>query len=157
MRKRTGAALAALAIIGSIPFTASPSAASDWGGDGSPTNCSNAYTVKSKAIYGSRGALKGKVIGSVQLRWSWGCHGNWSRVVLYGGMYSNRVTVEQQVRSEGRAAGANDSVVPGSAGASAWTPYLRLKNSASRACAQAWVSSDFGTLNFHTNGAEVCA
>ncbi|MEU4568967.1 hypothetical protein [Micromonospora sp. NPDC023956] len=97
-------------------------------------------------------------IGELQLRWSWSCHGNWSRVLMYGGMYSSPVTVEQIVESEGRRAGSLDHEVrTGSGGTSAWSPYLRLVNSQSTACVQAWLSSDFGTLNFHTNGARVCA
>jgi hypothetical protein len=66
-------------------------------------------------------------------------------------------TVEQIVESEGKRAGATDWVTPGSGGATAWTRYVRLANSESPACVQAWLSSDFGTLNFHTNGARVCA
>ena len=137
--------------------SAVPAHATDWGGNGDPQTCASPITVATAGIYGSRGNLIGKKIGELQLRWSWSCYGNWARVVLYGGNYPNSVTVEQVVSSEGRSAGANDVVVPGGGGATAWTPYLRLANSQSTACVQVWASSDFGTLNFHTNGAKVCA
>ena len=97
-------------------------------------------------------------MGWVQLRWSNMCYANWSRVVLVGtGAYLNIVNVEQRITAEGRAAGANDQVRPYPNGSITWTPYLRLANSSSYACAQAWLSSDFGTLNYHTNGGKVCA
>ncbi len=159
-RTQTRLRLLAAAILLPVLLMVNTTSASavDWGGNGNPaTSCPNGYTVKSAPLVGTRGPTAGKVIGHVQLRWSWACGGNWSRVVLYGGMYTNSVTVEQIVESEGRRAGAYDRVTPGSSGTSAWTPYLRLANSQSRACAQAWASSDFGTLNFHTVGARVCA
>jgi hypothetical protein len=137
--------------------TAAPVSAADAGGDGNASACTNGYTVKSAPIYGSRGVTAGKVIGEVQLRWSYACAGNWSRAVIYGGMYTSPVTVQQSIEAEGRYATSNDRVFTGTSGTSAWTPYLRLKNSQSRACATVHLSSDFGTLNFHTNGASVCA
>jgi len=134
-----------------------PVAAADWGGNGSPTVCTDGYTVAQQPIYGTRGPTKGVLLGWVQLRWSNMCYANWSRVVLIGtGAYRDAVTVEQQIRAEGRAAGANDLVRPYPNGSITWTPYLRLANSASYACAQAWLSSNFGTLNYHTNGGQVC-
>lgn len=148
--------VALVTAFGAVPATSA--SATDWGGDGNPNvSCPGGYTVKAANIYGTRGVTKGKIIGQVQLRWSSTCRGQWSRVVLYGGLYTNYVTIEQIVQSEGRTAGANDRVLHGTAGNSTWTPYLRLADSRSRACAQAWVSSDFGTLNFHTNGAQVCS
>lgn len=97
------------------------------GGDGSPSSCKDPYTVASTPLYGERGPTRGEIIGHLELRWSNECHANWSRVILYGGMYSDPVTVEQNIWAEGRAA-----------------------------CIQAWVSSDFGTPNFHTVGARFC-
>ena len=156
---RWKAALATLAlgiVLPLLPATAAQAA--DWGGDGNPTSCSGGYTVASQTIYGSRGSLNGVAIGQLELRWSWACHANWGRVVLYGGMgYSDPVTIEQSISSEGRSAGANDYLTVPSGGTSAWTPYLRLANSSSTACVTAHVSSNFGTLNFHTNGASFCA
>ncbi|MBW4701958.1 hypothetical protein [Micromonospora sp. RL09-050-HVF-A] len=152
------AAVTAILAAGTIILTGAAAAqATDSGGDGSPTGCSQTSTVATVPIHGSRGALAGKAIGELQLRWSWSCHGNWSRVVLYGGMYSNPVTVEQVVESEGRRASAYDpNLLTGAGGTSAWSPYIRLANSQSTACVQAWLSSDFGTLNYHTNGARFC-
>ncbi|GAA3001721.1 hypothetical protein [Actinokineospora diospyrosa] len=157
--RRAAKALIAVSVVGAVSLMgAAPAQASDWGGDGDSAGCASPITVATTAITGSRGKLAGKTIGELQLRWSWSCHGNWSRVVLYGGMYSTPVTVEQIVESEGRRAGSTDhNLRTGSGGTSAWTRYLRLANSQSRACAQAWLSSDFDTLNYHTNGARVCA
>jgi hypothetical protein len=153
----TGIGMAAVLAVGGLA-SAAPAQAADWGGNGDPSSCTDAQIAASKPIYGTRGPTAGKVIGQLQLRWSWACHGNWSRVVLYGGMYTSPVTIEQRIEAEGRSAGANDyNVRTGTAGTSAWTPYLRLSNSQSTACAQVWLSSDFGTLNYHTNGARVCA
>lgn len=156
-RALAGISTAAVLAFGGLA-SATPAHAADWGGNGDPSTCTNAITAASKPIYGTRGPTAGKVIGQLQLRWSWSCHGNWSRVVLYGGMYTSPVTIEQRIEAEGRSAGANDyNVKTGTGGTSAWTPYLRLANSQSTACAQVWLSSDFGTLNYHTNGARVCA
>jgi hypothetical protein len=158
LRKAAAAAVVLTCTLGSLAIGAAPAQAADWGGNGNSANCANPITVASTPIYGSRGRTAGLVIGQLQLRWSWACHGNWSRVVLYGGMYSSPVTIEQRVESEGRSAGATEyGVRTGSAGTSAWTPYVWLANSQSTACAQVWLSSDFDTLNFHTNGARVCA
>jgi hypothetical protein len=152
----TGIAVAAVLAVGGLA-AAAPAQAADWGGNGDPSACTNAYTVKSVPIYGSRGITQGKVIGWLELRWSSSCYANWARVLLSGGLYSSPVAVEQSVRAEGRGAGANDNLgrLP-AGGTSAWTPYLRLADSRSTACVSASVSSDFGTLNYHTNGASFC-
>ncbi|OZD68900.1 hypothetical protein CH263_08350 [Rhodococcus sp. 06-1059B-a] len=138
-------------------FGAAPAQAGDVGGDGDARTCANAYTVASTPLVGSRGPTKGKVIGQLELRWSWACHANWSRVVLYGKMYTSPVTIVQDVKAEGRSASSDDhQLQTGSAGTSAWTRYLRLANSQSTACVSTSVSSDFGTLNYHTVGARLC-
>lgn len=128
----------------------------EWGGDGSPSSCKDPYTVASTPLYGERGPTRGEIIGHLELRWSNECHANWSRVILYGGMYSDPVTVEQNIWAEGRAAGDTDFIEIGKSGTSAHTPMLTLRDSRSAACIQAWVSSDFGTPNFHTVGARFC-
>lgn len=152
------AATAIVAAGAVILLGTAPAQASSFGGDGDPSGCASPITVATAGVYGSRGHLAGLQIGQLQLRWSWSCHGNWSRVIMYGGMYASPVTVEQTVESEGRRAGSTDfNVRTGSGGTSAWSPYLRLANSQSTACVQVWLSSDFDTLNFHTNGARVCA
>jgi len=156
-RRRATILLTAVSAIAMVMTAAAPAHAIDWGGDGDSATCDSPFTVVSKPIYGSRGNLIGKKIAELQMRWSWSCHGNWSRVVLDGGNYPDMVTVEQVVESEGKNARSVDSVTPGSGGATAWTRYVRLANSESYACVQAWLSSDFGTPNFHTNGARVCA
>lgn len=130
--------------------------ANDWGGDGDPSSCKDPYTVASTPLYGERGPTRGEIIGHLELRWSNECHANWSRVILYGGMYSDPVTIEQNIQAEGKAAGATDFVEIEKPGTSAHTPMLILNNSKSAACVQAWVSSDFGTPNFHTVGARFC-
>ena len=128
------------------------------GGDGDPSGCASPVTYASTPIYGSRGSLAGVKLGELQLRWSWSCYANWSRVVLYGNTNRSSVTVEQVVQVEGRSTSESDfQVATFAQGATRWTPYLRVASSASVTCAQAWVSSDFGTQNFHTNGARVCA
>jgi hypothetical protein len=157
LRRRTRVLAVTVVAAATTLVTAGPAHASDWGGDGDPTTCSNVITVKTAPIYGSRGPTAGKQIGELQLRWSWGCSGNWSRVVLWGGMYSSQVTVEQSVSAEGRSAGATNYVYTGSGGTSAWTPYVRLANSSSTACVSATLSSDFDTLVFHSNGASFCS
>lgn len=130
--------------------------ANDWGGDGDPSSCKDPYTVASTPLYGKRGPTRGEIIGHLELRWSNECHANWSRVILYGGMYSDPVTIEQNIQAETKAAGAMDFVKIGKPGTSAHTPMLILNDSKSAACVQAWVSSDFGTPNFHTVGARFC-
>lgn len=156
-RRGARALLALIAAGATVSAGMAPAQATDWGGDGDSAKCEQATTVVATPIYGSRGNLAGKKIAEVQLRWSPTCYGNWSRVVLDGNNYSDDVTVEQVVQSEGREARSVDTVHPGSTGVTAWTKYLHLANSQSPACAQAWLSSNFGTLNYHTNGARVCA
>jgi hypothetical protein len=158
MLKRWSIALVAAVTLLVSFVTAAPAHALDQGGDGDPMSCANAYTVKSAPIYGVRGPVKGVLLGYVEIRWSSPCGANWSRVIIYGsGAYSNWVTVDQEIDSEGRTAHSVDTVKPGLSGSTTWTRYLRLQNSQSRACAYASLSSDFGTLNFHTVGASVCA
>jgi hypothetical protein len=131
--------------------------ADDQGGDGDPRGCTDAYVAASRPINGERGPTSGKVIGQLELRYSASCQANWSRVVLYGGMYSSPVTVEQEVTAEGRDARSSDfNLRTGSSGVASWTRYLRLNNPQSQACVRTSVSSDFGTLNFHTVGADFC-
>jgi hypothetical protein len=153
-KKTLIAAGAALVLAVSV---AVPANATDTGGNGSPSGCAGAYTVKSATIYGSRGTTAGKPIGQVQMRWSQSCYGNWTRVVLYGGLYKSPVNIVEEIDSEGRSAMADDTVKMTASGVTAWTPLLKLAHSQSAACSYATVSSDFGTLNYHTNGASVCA
>ena len=141
-----------------LAVTATPAHAAGWGGDGDPQGCAGAYTARSAPIYGTRGATKGVKIGEVQLRWSTPCYAAWSKVVLYGNTFHSPATVEQRIESEGRRAGVTDSnLYPWYVGTSTWTPYLRLRDYRSLACAYASVSSDFDTVSYHTNGAHVCA
>lgn len=150
------AVLTIAAVLMTVLGTA-PAHATDSGGDGSPTGCANSYTVASRQIVGTRGVTAGKVIGYLELRWSSACYANWSRVVLLGGLYSSPVTVHQEVRAEGRTAMSDDyGIRTGTGGTTAWTRYLRLRNSASTACVTTSVSSDFNTLNFHTVGTSFC-
>lgn len=150
-------AAVSLAMTLAVTLGSAHARADDRGGDGDPRNCANAYAVASRPITGSRGPTNGKVIGQLELRYSASCQANWSRVVLYGRMYSTPVTIEQEINSEGRSAQSSDfNLRTGTNGVSSWTRYLRLNNPQSRACVRTSVSSDFGTLNFHTNGANFC-
>lgn len=131
--------------------------AEDRGGDGDPRSCANAYVAASRPIVGSRGPTAGKVIGQLELRYSAVCQANWSRVVLFGRMYPSPVTIEQEIKAEGRTALSTDfNLRNGDGGVASWSRYIRLNNPQSQACVRASVSSDFGTLNFHTNGASYC-
>jgi hypothetical protein len=154
-RWKIAAAAVVLGVVLPLVVTASAQA-TDTGGDGSPTGCAGAYTVASAPIYGQRGSTAGQVIGQLELRWSTSCYGNWARVVLYGGLYSSPVNVEQFVSAEGRTASANDTFYVPAGGTTAWTPYLRLANSQSTACVQVSVSSDFDTLNYNSVGTSFC-
>ncbi|MEU4396838.1 hypothetical protein [Kribbella sp. NPDC023855] len=84
LRRRT--IVTALVAAAATVVTATPAHASDWGGDGWPTDpaCSNVTTVKT-----TPSPTMGKQIGEPQLRWSWGCYRNWSRVLLWGNMYTS--------------------------------------------------------------------
>ncbi len=149
--------VAACVLVFAANLSSALARAEDQGGDGDATTCVEPYAVASRPIVGERGSTAGKVIGNLELRWSWSCHANWSRVVLYGGMYSSPVTVEQEINAEGRVSRSGDyNVRTGASGTAAWTRYLRLSKSESTACVSAHVSSDFGTLNFHTVGANFC-
>lgn len=130
------AAIVALSGALAVGVAAPPAKAADWGGNGNPaTACPGGYTVAQRSLVDNRG----RTIGRLELRWAWSCHGNWSRVVIYGGL-NTTVTIGQSVHSEGRAAGADDRPYAGASGTSAWSPYLRLANSNSRACVYTDVS-----------------
>lgn len=156
MFRRTVSAAVASALI-AVAMSSPAVARADQGGDGDPRGCAGAYVVASRPLTGDRGPTRGKVIGYLELRWSSPCHANWARVVLFGGMYSSVVTLEQEITVEGRTARAGDyQIKTGKNGTSAWTPYVRLNNPKSTACVSAWASSDFDSLNFHTVGAHFC-
>jgi hypothetical protein len=128
------------------------------GGDGDPSGCANAYTVKSAPIYGERGVTAGRQIGVLELRYSAACRANWSRVVLYRQSFSSPVLITQDLNTEGRWTTTSDfGLSVQNSGVTAWGRYVRLKNVNSTACVQTWISSDFGTLNYHTVGARLCA
>lgn len=143
-----------------LPSVAMAASSTYQGGDGDPSGCASAYTVKSAPIYGQRGITAGKQIGVLELRYSAACRANWSRVTLYQQNFSgsNPILIQQDLNTEGRWTTSSDydlSVRNGSV--TAWGRYIRLNNVNSTACAQTWVSSNFGTLNYHTVGARVCA
>ena len=150
------AALTLLSLTITAALFSPQAAAREWGGDGLPSNCGNSWTVKSVPIKGNKGRVDGQIIGTLELRWSEDCHANWSRVTLYGGLYSDDVTVEQEIFSEGRSATSIDFVHPGTSGTVTWTPMIRLENRDSTACVITWVSSDFGTPVFGTTGERFC-
>ncbi|ALE05558.1 hypothetical protein AL755_08785 [Arthrobacter sp. ERGS1:01] len=154
-----GMVAASFGVLSAVPAQAASS--TSFGGNGDPSGYSNAMTVesvKSVGIYGQRGVTMGKEIGKLEIRWSLGCYGNWARVVLYSQSFPSPVTIEQTIAAEGRQAGSTAfGVSIRNTTASAWTPYLRLANSQSTACANAWLSSDFGTPNIHTVRAGLCA
>lgn len=153
-------ALAGVAIVVSgVAIPSSAMASSTYqGGDGDPSGCANAYTVRSAPIYGQRGVTAGLQIGVLELRYSSACRANWSRVVLYQQSFSSPILIQQDLNTEGRWTTSSDydlSVRNGSV--TAWGRYITLNNVNSTACVQTWISSDFGTLNYHTVGAQVCA
>lgn len=149
----------AIALSGVTAASPALAASSNYqGGDGDPSGCTNAYTVKSAPIYGQRGVTAGQKIGVLELRYSSTCRANWSRVVLYQQSFSSPILIQQDLNTEGRWTTTSDyglSVRYGSV--TAWGRYIRLQNVNSGACVQTWVSSNFGTLNYHTVGARVCA
>ncbi|MFH8252825.1 DUF2690 domain-containing protein [Microbacterium sp. B2969] len=128
------------------------------GGDGDPSTCTNAYTVKSAPIYGQRGVTAGKQIGVLELRYSSGCRANWSRVTLYQQSFTSPILIQQDLNTEGRWTTTSDYGLSVRYNpVTKWGRYIRLQNVNSTACVQTWISSDFGTLNYHTVGARVCA
>ena len=114
------------------------------GGDGDPSGCANAYTVRSVPIYGQRGVTAGRQIGVLELRYSASCRANWSRVVLYQQTFSSPspILIRQDLNTEGRWTTTSDFGLSVQNGAvSAWGRYIRLKNVNSTACVQTWISS----------------
>lgn len=157
MIRRTITAAGVASALTTVALLGPAIARADQGGDGDPRSCSDAYVVASNPLTGERGPTRDKTIGYLELRWSGQCHANWARVILFGGMYSSPVTLEQEITVEGRTAKSGDyQIKTGKDGTSAWTPYVRLANSGSTACVAASASSDFDTLNFHTVGARFC-
>lgn len=77
MKLRTRIASMAAIIGASLVLAATPSSATDWGGVLEPASsgCS-ATTIKTVLIKSSSGAS----IGSLEIRWSAGCNGNWAKV-----------------------------------------------------------------------------
>jgi hypothetical protein len=122
-RRRTAAAATLLcAVTTTALLSASPASASDWGGDGDPTRCTDARTVASGEIM-----RNGVAVGLVEMRWSTMCSANWTRTTSYSGVHE--ITSFITVVATGRQAGAYD-VYSGN-----WTPYLRVAPS-ERMCSE---------------------
>lgn len=122
-RRRTAAAATLLcAVTTSALLSMSPASASDFGGDGDPTRCTDARTIASGQIMRDNVA-----VGLVEMRWSTMCSANWTRTTSYSGV--RQITSYITVVSSGRYAGAYD-VAAGN-----WTPYLRVAPS-ERMCSE---------------------
>lgn len=146
-----------LTVVG-VAAPASAASTTTQGGDGDPSGCAQAYTVRSAPIYGQRGVTKGKQIGVLDLRYSAACQANWSRVTLYQQNFTSPVLVQQDLNTEGKWTTTSTFGISLQGGAAtAYGRYIRLANVNSQACVQTWISSDFGTLNYHTVGAQLCA
>ncbi|CRK57721.1 hypothetical protein [Alloactinosynnema sp. L-07] len=102
--------LAIMAMVG----TALPASATDVGGDGNPAvDCPNGYTVASRTI-----ERNGQVIGTVEMRWSWACSGNWTRTTSYIGARQLRSGINTQPFD--RHTYGDDYAVQN------WSPYRRV-------------------------------
>lgn len=92
MKLKRRIAAVAVTIGSSLILTAGTSYASDWGGIALPNNCSDASTIKTVSV----NDWLGRKIGSLDIRWSNKCYGNWARVTMYGNWQRISVSIHSQ-------------------------------------------------------------
>ncbi|WP_329171572.1 DUF2690 domain-containing protein [Streptomyces sp. NBC_01477] len=131
------AAFAAGAVLtgGTILAGASTASAEDQGGNGNPYyDCANGYTVQSATIYNSYGTA----VGTVELRWSWTCGGNWARVTVANGSSQNLTAVISPLPSNPNYAQWHASAYD--TANQNWSPYVQVP-SATIMCAYGAIGS----------------
>jgi hypothetical protein len=151
-RRGLAAALAGAALIAGVLVSASPAAASDWGGYADPaaSQCGSNYVVKRTPITGRAG-----LVGAyLEIKWSNGCPGNYARVVMANAHQAAwlGVSIHAQVWPYNKA-GADETRVAGSA----WTRVISLSSSSDRVCAYTDIKFSYQFAWEAARSASLCA
>lgn len=84
-RKWLGAGAAAAGVLLTLTMT-TPAQASDWGGYANPANgCGGNYKVADTEVYTDTVQGSAGYVGKLQIKWSYGCPGNYARFEAAGG------------------------------------------------------------------------
>ncbi|WP_243076685.1 hypothetical protein [Microbacterium sp. SS28] len=133
-RSRRGVATiaAAVAIVLGVLASAAPASASDWGGYANPAagGCGSNYVVKSVPV-SYMGATRGYTVGTLQIKWSNGCPGNYARYEAASGYMPRAIAMSIQAQaSPFNKSGTNEEYVT-----VAFTRVIALAKSSDRVCA----------------------
>jgi hypothetical protein len=131
-RRGITAILAALALVAGGALTAAPASASDWGGYANPAaaGCGSNYVVKSIPVtYWGTG--RSYTLGTLQIKWSNGCPGNYARFEAASGFMPRGIALSIHGQSAPfNKAGTDEKNVP-----VAFTHVIKLARSSDRVCA----------------------
>jgi hypothetical protein len=127
---RVGAALV-LAVAG-VVASAGNAVASDWGGyaDPSAAACGSNYVVSSTDVYASLMNGTWLYVGKLQVKWSYGCPGNYARFAAAGGIYPTAIGISIQAQASPYNKAGADEV-----NTVAWTRVIALAHSSDQVCA----------------------
>lgn len=126
------AAVAAVAIVVSALVSGAPASASDWGGYANPAAgaCGSNYVVKSVPV-SYMGTTRGYTVGTLEIKWSNGCPGNYARFTASSGYMPRAIAMSIHAQaSPFNQAGTNEEYVT-----VAYTRVIKLARSTDRVCA----------------------
>lgn len=138
MRKAIyGTILSIITAIALALSVASPAVASDWGGYAFPNKCGNNRVIAKTTVSANGGSAWYRV-GTLEIKWSDGCPGNYARFEATPGYMPRKVSISihSQVAPFNKA-GADEEYT-----AIAYTKVIRLAHYSDRVCAylDVWVA-----------------
>ncbi len=154
-RKRAVAlCVSALAVIAVVLAPASAANASDWGGYANPASagCGSNYVVKQVPVYTSVVNGNQLYVGQLQIKWSYGCPGNYARFAAAGGVHPSWIGISIHAQaSPYNQAGADETNVD-----IAYTRVISLAHSYDTVCAYVDLYVQFYGQTTHAGGS-TCA
>lgn len=133
VRRLLGASAAAVLAVGGLAAAAADASASDWGGYANPAvGCGSNYVVAAAPVYTSQLSNGMSLyIGELQVKWSYGCPGNYARFAAAGGINPNWIGISIHAQaSPYNKAGADETNTR-----IAYTRVIALARSSDRVCA----------------------
>lgn len=129
-RKALTSVVAALTVLGAVLVTAIPASGSDWGGYANPANCGSNFLVRESPVY-AVGSSTWYKVGTLQIKYSNGCPGNYARYVADSSYMPRSVALSIQAQvSPYNNAGANEEYAT-----VVYTRVIKLARSSDRVCA----------------------
>lgn len=128
-RRGVMAVVAAAAIVVSALVSGAPASASDWGGYADPAACGSNFVVKSVPV-SYMGTTRGYTVGTLEIKWSNGCPGNYARYVAASGYMPRAIAMSIHAQaSPFNKAGTNEEFKT-----VAYTKVIKLARSSDRVC-----------------------